>query len=247
MLLTFSQNDSAWENAVNRYDNPQSSQKKKRKRKTAGTQQKALQESETDVVPPKKKKREERVSRSRVLNPSTYMQIKIRVSNPNVQTHDPYIRTREGGPSSTLANRSDAAQDRRLREIFIYRMEAAFPHIPTYKAPMTRAQLQAVNSADELTRVVPIMRKLMDEGKVISCSTRVVDPETGETLFLYLGDRYLDDKTQYENPQKLGNTKKPFSKPVRRHTVSRLCTHLPLARYLPGVCSQISSQRSAKR
>ncbi|KAJ7806757.1 hypothetical protein B0H14DRAFT_2610242 [Mycena olivaceomarginata] len=79
---------------------------------------------------------------------------------------------------------------------------------------MTLAELNSqANSHEELRCVIPIVRKFIQEGRVISCSTRMVDPQTGETLLLYLGDRYGDDKTQYTNNKGLGDSSQQFVKP----------------------------------
>ncbi|KAJ7690424.1 hypothetical protein B0H17DRAFT_1201755 [Mycena rosella] len=67
-------------------------------------------------------------------------------------------------------------------------------------------------STTELQRVIPIVQRLVEEGRVISCSTRLVDLDTGHTLFLYLGDRYGDDSMQYVNHEGLGDSRKPFEK-----------------------------------
>ncbi|KAJ6553425.1 hypothetical protein B0H19DRAFT_1156413 [Mycena capillaripes] len=139
---------------------------------------------------------------------------KLRVPLPNILTHSPYIRTRPGDPPSTLSNRSNAAQRKKLPVAAEQRFKAAYPFIPTYYSPVTAKQLQATaNDDDELIRVVPIMRKLISEGRVISCSTRLVDPETGDNMLLYLGDRYGEEREQYENNEGLGDKTLPFLKP----------------------------------
>ncbi|KAF8132120.1 hypothetical protein K438DRAFT_1788099 [Mycena galopus ATCC 62051] len=63
--------------------------------------------------------------------------------------------------------------------------------IPTFNTPMPLADLQSRARSDkELQRVVPIIRDLKENGKVIACSVQVVDLLTGKTIFLYLADCY---------------------------------------------------------
>ncbi|KAJ7465205.1 hypothetical protein FB451DRAFT_1402915 [Mycena latifolia] len=60
------------------------------------------------------------------------------------------------------------------------------------------------------------MQELIANGRVISCSTWLVDHETGKTLLLYLGNRYRGEHEQYENNEGLGDKTLPFlkAKPV---------------------------------
>jgi hypothetical protein len=89
------------------------------------------------------------------------------------------------------------------------------PLIPTYYAPVPLDELKSrAKSADELQRIVRIVRDLKENGKVISYSTRVVDPLTDKTIFLYLGNRYHNETDQYENELSLGDLDKEFKKPV---------------------------------
>ncbi|KAJ7429038.1 hypothetical protein FB451DRAFT_1425688 [Mycena latifolia] len=97
------------------------------------------------------------------------------------------------------------------------RLKAAYPFIPTYCSPVKARQLQSTaNKRDELIRAIPIMRELIANGRVISCSTQLVDHETGKTLLLYLGNQYRDEREQYENNEGLGDKTLPFlkAKPV---------------------------------
>ncbi|KAJ6603786.1 hypothetical protein B0H10DRAFT_2078693 [Mycena sp. CBHHK59/15] len=192
--MTKPKNNNLWEAAVEAYDHPEFSKKKK----NATAAPAGLVGQREASKGSRGRRREE----------------KIRVSNPDIQRHHPYIRKQPGGPSSTLSNRSKAAQDKLLPASFEHRLRAAFPLIPTYRSPLTLAELKSrAKSTKELERVVPIVRRLVEEGRVISCSTRLVDPHTGQTLFLYLGDRYGDDSVQYVNHEGLGDSRKSFVKP----------------------------------
>ncbi|KAJ6612994.1 hypothetical protein B0H10DRAFT_259094 [Mycena sp. CBHHK59/15] len=193
--MTKPKNNNLWEAAVEAYDHPEFSKKKKKNATAAPAGLVGQREASKGS---RGRRREE----------------KIRVSNPDIQRHHPYIRKQPGGPSSTLSNRSKAAQDKLLPAAFEHRLRAAFPLIPTYRSPLTLAELKSrAKSAKELERVVPIVRRLVEEGRVISCSTRLVDPHTGQTLFLYLGDRYGDNSVQYVNHEGLGDSRKSFVKP----------------------------------
>jgi hypothetical protein len=92
---------------------------------------------------------------------------------------------------------------------------AAFALIPTFVSPVSAAELQATAGEEtELMKMVPVLRELIKEGKVISTSTRIVDPDTGETMFLYLGNRYRDDDMQYWNMEGHGDMSKSFEDAV---------------------------------
>ncbi|KAF7342725.1 Histone-lysine N-methyltransferase SET9 [Mycena sanguinolenta] len=93
-------------------------------------------------------------------------QPQIRVSRPNIRTHNPHIRDQ---PGSSLAHRSDSAQDERLPE--------------------------ASKSQEELVRLVPTIRDMAVEPRVICGSTRIVDEEEN-TIFVYLGERYGDERDE---------------------------------------------------
>jgi hypothetical protein len=69
-------------------------------------------------------------------------------------------------------------------------------------------------STDKLQWVVRIVRDLKENGKVILCSTQVVDRLTEKTISLYLGNRYYDETDQYENKLGLGDPDKRFKKLV---------------------------------
>ncbi len=140
---------------------------------------------------------------------------KVRVSNPNIRHYNPYPRPAPGGRRSALGNRSVAAQEERAPDAFERRLRAALPFIPTYVAPMSLAELKLrANTDKEMQRAIPLWRDLIADGRVISASTRIVDPVTGKTLFLYLGERYGDDRTQYTNHEGLGDARRPFTQPV---------------------------------
>lgn len=114
-----------------------------------------------------------------------------------------------GAQHSTLGNRSKGVQDRRLPASFEHRFNGAFPFIPTYNVPVPLTELQSwAQSAEELQRMVPILRDLKENGRVIACLTWIVDPVTGKTVFLYLADRYRDETDQYENDLSLGDPAK---------------------------------------
>ncbi|KAJ7812216.1 hypothetical protein B0H14DRAFT_3150424 [Mycena olivaceomarginata] len=137
---------------------------------------------------------------------------KLRVSNPAILRHNPYVRPNHA--QSTLGKRSKVAQDQRLFTSYEHRLSAVLAFIPTFNAPVPLAELKSwAKSDEELQRVVPIIRDLEENGKVIACSTRVVDPLTGQTMFLYLADRYGDDREHYENDQSLGDPALGFKKP----------------------------------
>ncbi|KAJ7021341.1 hypothetical protein C8F04DRAFT_1195586 [Mycena alexandri] len=177
------------------YDNPELSEKKKKKKNAKAAV------GQREASGSKERKRKDKKEQ-------------IRVSKPDIQWHHPYIRKQPGGPSSTLGNRSKAAQDKLLPEVFEHQLRAALPLIPTYNSPLTLAELKSrAMSSEELKRVVPIVQQLVQEGRAIFCSTRVVDPTTGETLLLYLGDRYGDDNQQYVSHEGLGDASKPLVKP----------------------------------
>ncbi|KAK7019775.1 hypothetical protein VNI00_017941 [Paramarasmius palmivorus] len=95
-----------------------------------------------------------------------------------------------GKKRSKLANRSPEKQIPRLIEGYRRRLMNLERRIPTFKAKVTLQYLEKhAGSMEELARLQPVLEDMQKPGfPIISTSTRIVCPETGETIMAYLAE-----------------------------------------------------------
>ncbi|KAK7018053.1 hypothetical protein VNI00_018426 [Paramarasmius palmivorus] len=115
----------------------------------------------------------------------------VGISFPLAKSYAPaHLRNQPGKKRSKLANRSPEKQTPRLIEGYRRRLMTLETRIPTFNAKVTLQYLEKhAGSMEELARLQPVLEDMQKPGfPIISTSTRIVCPETGKTIMVYLAE-----------------------------------------------------------